>query len=89
MTGHDRANLRAALRLTSDEPRVRRELPADAPIAGVPRMPGDEDHPMGDLRPRDPDMTTAQNSGTQSPGTQNSGRQNSETREPPAGDQTA
>ncbi|SCQ72431.1 Protein of hypothetical function DUF894, DitE [Propionibacterium freudenreichii] len=89
MTGHDRANLRAALRLTSDEPRVRRELPADAPIAGVPRMPDDEDHPMGDLRPRDPDMPPAENSGTQNSGRQNSERQEPGTQEPPAGDQTA
>lgn len=54
MTGHDRANLRAALRLTSDAPRVRRELPADAPIAGVPALSELDDHPMGDLRPRVP-----------------------------------
>ncbi len=44
---------------------------------------------MGDLRPRDPDMPPAENSGTQNSGRQNSERQEPGTQEPPAGDQTA
>lgn len=48
MTGHDRANIRAALRHTSDAPRIRRELPAMTPIDGVPKLDG---------RPADPTET--------------------------------